>query len=374
VADDYEAVMAAAVGPLLATLDGFEQVQRRLHPPELPALRASMKPVGQRLASGLDGIAAASPPEALRGFNDQLLAGGRSLAEAFDLFCSEASAEQGIMQVLASMGALTRSLEQLYPLRTFSPLGRFFIEPAFHDRLDELDPEPREGVATGVHLGGDANDRKARGGFALYVPEWWDGSAEMPLVVALHGGSGDGRGFMWSWLREARGRGFFLLAPTAQGSTWSMMGEDIDGPALRAMVELVAERWPVKRSSILLTGLSDGATYSLLTGLAEDSPFTAFAPMSGVLHPGNLERGNMQRAAGRRIYLVHGALDWMFPVETARWAAGQLREAGADLVYREIDDLSHTYARDENDRILTWFDASLALPGDGEKNKGGNET
>jgi phospholipase/carboxylesterase len=64
----------------------------------------------------------------------------------------------------------------------------------------------------------------------------------------------------------------------------------------------------------------------------------------------------------------------MFPVETARWAAGQLREAGADLVYREIDGLSHTYARDENDRILSWFDASLALPGDGEKNKGGNET
>jgi hypothetical protein len=31
-------------------------------------------------------------------------------------------------------------------------------------------------------------------------------------------------------------------------------------------------------------------------------------------------------------------------------------------VFREIEDLSHTYPREENDRILTWFDRSLALP------------
>jgi hypothetical protein len=38
------------------------------------------------------------------------------------------------------------------------------------------------------------------------------------------------------------------------------------------------------------------------------------------------------------------------------------REAGADLVYRELEDLSHTYPREENDRILAWFDPSLARP------------
>jgi len=27
-----------------------------------------------------------------------------------------------------------------------------------------------------------------------------------------------------------------------------------------------------------------------------------------------------------------------------------------------VEDLSHTYPRDENDRILTWFDPDLALP------------
>jgi len=30
-------------------------------------------------------------------------------------------------------------------------------------------------------------------------------------------------------------------------------------------------------------------------------------------------------------------------------------------VYREIEDLSHTYPREENAAILEWFDASLRL-------------
>jgi phospholipase/carboxylesterase len=128
------------------------------------------------------------------------------------------------------------------------------------------------------------------------------------------------------------------------------------------MVDWVCERWPVDRARVLLTGLSDGATFTLLAGLAESSPFSALAAVSGVLHPAALGRGGAERARGRRIYLAHGALDWLFPVALARLARDELERAGAALVYREIDDLSHTYPREENDRILCWFDPALALP------------
>ena len=140
------------------------------------------------------------------------------------------------------------------------------------------------------------------------------------------------------------------------------MGSDLDAQPLESMVGYVKERWPIDAERVLLTGLSDGATYSLLCGLRETSPFTALAPISGVLHPHNFDNGNMERAAGRRIYLVHGALDWMFPVDLARAAAEELNRSGAELIFREIADLSHTYPRDENDAILRWFDPDLALP------------
>jgi phospholipase/carboxylesterase len=144
------------------------------------------------------------------------------------------------------------------------------------------------------------------------------------------------------------------MAPTSRGSTWSFNGPDVDAPALASMLSYVQENWQVDPERILLTGLSDGATYALLHGLREESPYTVLAPISGVLHPTNLENGNVARASGRRIYLVHGALDWMFPVQTARHAAEILKGAGADLHYQEVDDLSHTYPREENASILDW--------------------
>ncbi|HEX5068024.1 MAG TPA: phospholipase, partial [Myxococcota bacterium] len=128
------------------------------------------------------------------------------------------------------------------------------------------------------------------------------------------------------------------------------------------MIAFVSKRWPVDPARILVTGLSDGATYSLLYGLRASAPCSAIAPVSGVLHPMNFANGNMQRARGRRIHLVHGGLDWLFPVGLARAAAEELERAGAALVYREIEDLSHTYPREENDSILRWFDPALALP------------
>ena len=86
--------------------------------------------------------------------------------------------------------------------------------------------------------------------------------------------------------------------------------------------------------------------------------------MSGVLHPWNYRNGNLERARGRKIHLVHGALDWMFPAEIARSAHEALAGAGADVVYRELPDLSHTYPREENARILRWMDPALALTGE----------
>ena len=72
----------------------------------------------------------------------------------------------------------------------------------------------------------DDNEPGSRGGYSLYVPEYYTPDRAWPLVMALHGGSGNGRGFLWSWLRDARSRGAILVAPTATGSTWALMGED----------------------------------------------------------------------------------------------------------------------------------------------------
>ena len=55
------------------------------------------------------------------------------------------------------------------------------------------------------------------------------------------------------------------------------------------------------------------------------------------------------------VYLIHGVLDWMFSVRMARDANLGLSNAGANVLYREIKDLSHTYPHDENARVMQWM-------------------
>jgi phospholipase/carboxylesterase len=269
------------------------------------------------------------------------------------------------------MSAHARAQEGLYPLRAvLPPLGRYFLEEPLRGLALDLDPRPPEGTTVGLHRAGGGGDRGERGGFTLYVPERYDGTRALPLVVALHGGMGHGADFLWTWLREARSREVLLLAPTSRGSTWSLNTPPLDAAALRSMVAFVSERWRVDAERILLSGLSDGATFTLLAGLAEDVPYTALAPVSGVLHPLNFGIGNLERAEGRRIYLVHGAKDWMFPIAIAHAAREALQKAGAELVFREIADLSHAYPREENARILRWLDPALALPDESDTGAG----
>lgn len=343
---------------MLATLQAFEWVQRRLHPPALPGLRAAMGPLRDRLDAALEVARAASPPDGLAPFHAQLVLAAQHAARASDLFLTPAPPAEAVSRLLESFSASCRAQEALYPLRTaLPPVARFFLEPTLHGVEVDLDPDPPEGIPTGI-LVARAGESE-RSGFHLYVPERYRPERAWPLVVALHGAAGRGGDFLYTWLREARSRGFLLLAPTSRESTWSMHGSDHDGPALAAMVETVRGRWSVDPARTLLVGLSDGGTYALLSGLGEASPFRTLACVSGVLHPSNLSNGNLGRARGRRIYVAHGALDWLFPPALARLSAETLRDAGADVTHHEIADLSHTWPREENDAILRWLDPAL---------------
>jgi phospholipase/carboxylesterase len=350
--------VGALLSPLLGTLERIIWVQRHLHPPLAPRLAEALAPATDAMTAPLHALEAAPWPDDLAFLRERLADVSRQTLELVAAFVDAARASGDPFDLYRALRRFARVQEALYPLAPIlEPVSRWFLEPARRDdaalverlRAGALrDGEPRVGV---LHAG---NERDARGGCSLYVPESWDGRRPLPLVVALHGGHGHGRDFLWTWLREARAREVLLLAPTSQGRTWSIMGQDVDGEALRQLVARVAERYPVDRARVLLTGMSDGATYATICGLRDGAPFTHLAPACGVLHLGLLG-GGLERARGRPIYLVHGALDWMFPVTTARMAAEALTAGGVRLIYRELPDLSHTYPRDENPAILDWL-------------------
>ncbi len=351
--------VAALGAASLASLDALEFSARHLELDWIGVLREKLAPLRERLALAEGAFASEPAPPGLEALAERLLAGAQhALAALGGLLGADGAGGPG--PILAALRRHAQAQATLYTLRgALPPLARFFCEEPLRANVAALDPEPPAGVRVGVLHAGEGASDSARGGFSLYVPERYDGTRPLPLVVALHGALGHGSEFLWTWLREARSRQFLLLAASSRGTTWSLDDPARDAAALAAQLEFVAARWRVDRTRVLLTGLSDGASFALLAGLAEGSPYTALAPVAGVLHPANAALGNLARARGRRIYLVHGARDWLFPVALARAAQAALAHAGADLAYREIADLAHCYPREENDAILRWLDPAL---------------
>lgn len=265
---------------------------------------------------------------------------------------SENNFQNLIMQVMRAFRITCRVLEDLFPFHvTLSPLNQYLMESGTA-LPDETMKGKSEGSDTGLFHAGLEEDRYKRGDFSFYIPDTISKMEKVPLIITLHGGFGHGRDFIWTWLREARTRKYILLSPTSMGNTWSLLNPKEDVDHIMDALEQIKKRWPVDTDRILLTGISDGGTFALTTCIREHFPFSAYAIVAGTLPPGDLTQ-----AKGKRIYWVHGALDWMFSISQARVFANLLLQSEADIIFREIPDLSHTYPREENLRILDWFES-----------------
>ncbi len=349
--------------PLIAGLEALEILARRLHPPLVSQVVAELGWPDGPLRNQLAGVDDVDWPDHLRPVRDCLVTAGTAVADAFPEVRQALRAPNGVLEIYRALRAWSFACETVYPLApVLLPISRYFVEPDKRSDLGLLGRLSSGGIGysetTGLlHGGGDPG---IRGGFSVYVPETYDASTPLPLVMALHGGGGNGRHFLWSWVRAARSHGAILVAPTSQGDTWSLNNPDVDGPRLFEIYAAIADGWSIDPDRLLLTGISDGGTFSYLAGYHSASPFTHIAPVAASFHPILLTLADPERVRRVPLHLVHGVLDWMFPIAMAREADASLRTAGADVTYREIEDLSHTYPREVNPVLLEWMNTTAA--------------
>jgi phospholipase/carboxylesterase len=342
--------------PLLRAMEGLGFVARRLNPPQLARVLDIVAEPASALAEARPGLEAWQADLGL--LRDQLATVADEALAAYD----ELGAAEDMRGVYRALRHAPRAQEALWPLAEgLPPVSRYFLTPARRDdpelaaRLADAPERDDVGV---FHVG---NEPGSRGGYSLYVPETYDPARPHPLVFALHGGAGNGRGFLWSWLRDARAAGAILVAPTAVGDTWALQGQDVDSPNLERILADVSARWNIDPARRLLTGMSDGGTFAYVSGLVEGSPFTHLAPACAAFHPMLTAFADPARIRGLPIHVTHGAQDWMFPVEMAREAEAALAAAGAAVTYRKIEDLSHCYPSEVNPDLLSWMDATAQI-------------
>jgi phospholipase/carboxylesterase len=354
VVDDIVAVLP----PLLQSLEALGFIARHLNPPDFDRVMATIGTPDQTLQEVRASLG--TWPEQFATLRKSLETASDAALAAFAGLRAVRHGNGDLTSVFRALRYAPRAQEALYPLAAkFPPVSQFFLDPVLREDPD-IEARLAGPVAGDTGVIHDHNEPGSRGGFSLYVPEYYTPDRAWPLVMALHGGSGNGRGFLWSWLKTARGFGAILVAPTATGPTWALMGDDTDTPNLSRILEAVRSRWNIDSQRLLLTGMSDGGTFCYVTGLERTSPFTHLAPVAATFHPLMAEMADAERLRDLPIFLVHGRLDWMFPVQVARHTRDALSAAGADVTYRELDDLSHCYPREINAEMLKWLNGAAA--------------
>src|SRR5690349_14457428 len=176
--------------------------------------------------------------------------------------------------------------------------GRFNARPEGGSRAGG---QPRGLLELG--LGGERDG-------ALYVPPTYDPATPAPLVLMLHGATGNGRRSMNALLPLADDAGLILLAPDSRQRTWDVLmgGFGPDVAFIDAALEQTFSRYAVDPAHLAVEGFSDGASYGLSLGIANGDLFThilAFSP--GFLAPPG-------QAGEPAIFVSHGTQDQILPI------------------------------------------------------------
>ncbi len=339
---------------ILEILRTFEFLQENIRPGSLADNQAQMvSAVGDTFRRFESTFATMTPPAGMEEKHQRLCEAIRELNQAYDLFMSKAGAEW-TLAFLHSRAAFCRALYQLYELREHLPTiaTHFLIESA------QSPVTSAPGTATGFI---QHKRNEERSDYTLYVPEDYTPDEPRPLIIALHGGYGQGYEYVWTWLRPARSRGYVVLAPKSLDNTWDMTLDSSDTHSVLTMLSEVTRKYAIDPARMYLTGLSDGGIFTYILGLEQSQLFRGLAPIAGVLHPAVDSMLRQGRGKDTPMLVIHGVQDFIFPVAFTRQTSDLLQKIGYQVTYKELPEWGHAYPYSINERmVLPWFESLSA--------------
>jgi predicted esterase len=175
--------------------------------------------------------------------------------------------------------------------------------------------------------------------YRLFLPESYDGSKSVPLVVALHGMGGDENSMFDSYggtlKREAARVGFAVVCP--KGRDTASMYRGAAGQDVMDVLAEVRRDYKIDDKRIYLMGHSMGGFGTWSVAMDHPGVFAALGPISGGGNP-----ANMAKISRIPEYVVHGDDDRTVPVTQSRIMVAAGKKAGAHIVYMEVPGGSHT--------------------------------
>src|SRR4051794_7524970 len=145
----------------------------------------------------------------------------------------------------------------------------------------------------------------------LYVPASAPDPA--PLVLYLHGATGNEQQGIRRLTALADEFGFLVLSPASQAETWDAIRSGY-GPDVRSIDQALSKVFGLYRvdaRKMAVCGFSDGASYALGVGTSNGDLFQSVMAFS----PGFIPSGG-EKTGSPRIFISHGTRDQILPIDT----------------------------------------------------------
>ena len=186
--------------------------------------------------------------------------------------------------------------------------------------------------------GPDAACEIEGGDYHLLAPEGWDGETALPALVFFHGHRSSGASVFRSagLKRTFGGAGYLIIAPNGAKRpgtdirAWPSrpnVGRD-DVAFTLAVVEDAAERLPVARDQVYVSGFSAGGSMAWMMACYAGERFAGFASVAGALRRPNPDP--ICPGGPVRILQIHGFADAQVPLEgrgIGNWHQGDVFES-----------------------------------------------
>ncbi|HYH68415.1 MAG TPA: redoxin domain-containing protein [Urbifossiella sp.] len=186
------------------------------------------------------------------------------------------------------------------------------------------------------------DERLGESRYAVCLPEGYDGTPPLPVMLFLHGsgqvGTDNTKQLGVGLGPAVRERGmpfpFIGVFPQAREGPWLAGGSD--GKRALAILKAVEREFPTAKNRVYLTGISMGAEGVWSLAAAHPKRFAAIVPMCG--------GGAPTLAASLKdtpCWAFHGDADTVVPVQASRDLIQAITKAGGRPRYQEYRGLDH---------------------------------
>ncbi len=261
---------------------------------------------------------------------------------------------------LACMSSLLKktddAFEYLDKAIALGGFGRDFVQQVEGDSdLDNIRDDPR--YAKMLEKADKATgDGQPRSRWKVTLPEDYDASEKIPLIVVLHGGGADMNEPIERWMSAADEVGAILLTPQGgekKGEGRFEWGRDLDDIESRVMdaIEAAMDKHKIDDRKIVLAGFSQGGWAAWGVAMRNPEMFCGIIPVCGRFAAESESMLEGEELDNFHVYIMAGDEDDDAILKSNRAAAKQFTKLGAKVKMQTYADVGHDYPKNADKEL-----------------------